>query len=89
MLPKFSDSNVSLLLPESIEDPQNLGQIIRTSECAGIDGLLISNHRTVGITDSVLQVSQGAFLNLPIYMVGNINQTLLSLKKDGQRLQNY
>ena len=83
-LPKdFDKENICLLIPEEIEDPQNLGQIIRTAECAGIDGLLISNHRTVGITDSVLQVSQGAFLNLPIYMIGNINQTLLSLKKEG------
>ena len=75
-LPKdFDKENICLLIPEEIEDPQNLGQIIRTAECAGIDGLLISNHRTVGITDSVLQVSQGAFLNLPIHMIGNINQT--------------
>ena len=79
----FGKENICLLIPEEIEDPQNLGQIIRTAECAGIDGLLISNHRTVGITDSVLQVSQGAFLNLPIYMIGNINQTLLTLKKEG------
>ena len=82
-LPKFSDKNTCLLIPERIEDPQNLGQIIRTSECAGIDGLLISENKTVGITNSVLQVSQGAFLNMPIYMIGNISQTLEMLKKEG------
>ena len=83
ILPKFSDSNISLLLPESIEDPQNLGQIIRTSECAGIDGILVPTNRSVGITDAVLQVSQGAFLNLPIYMIGNVSQMLAMLKKEG------
>ena len=82
-LPHFSGKNTCLLLPERIEDPQNLGQIIRTSECAGIDGLLISENRTVGITNSVLQVSQGAFLNMPIYMIGNISQTLETFKKEG------
>ena len=83
MLPQFSNQNICLLIPESIEDPQNLGQIIRTSECAGIDGILLSQHRSVGLTNSVLQVSQGAFLNLPIYNIGNISQTLKTLKKEG------
>jgi len=82
-LPEFLDKNICLLIPESIEDPQNLGQIIRTSECAGIDGLLLSQNRSVGITNSVLQVSQGAFLSLPIYTIGNISQVLITLKKEG------
>jgi predicted rRNA methylase len=83
LLPQFSSQNVCLLITESIEDPQNLGQIIRTSECAGINGLLLPQNRSVGITNSVLQVSQGAFLSLPIYTIGNISQTLLTLKKEG------
>tara|TARA_Y100001970_G_scaffold119876_1_gene148662 strand:+ start:267 stop:1013 length:747 start_codon:yes stop_codon:yes gene_type:complete len=82
-LPIFSDDNICLIIPESIEDPQNLGQIIRTSECAGINGILLSHNRTVGLTNSVFQVSQGAFLNCPIYMIGNIAQTLKMLKKEG------
>ena len=82
-IPKFLNNNVCLIIPDGIEDPQNLGQIIRTSECAGVDGILMPKNRTVGITDSVLQVSQGAFLNVPIHMIGNINQTLLTLKKEG------
>ena len=83
MLPQFLNQNICLLIPESIEDPQNLGQIIRTSECAGVDGILLPQHRSVGLTNSVLQVSQGAFLNLPIYNIGNISQTLKILKKEG------
>ena len=65
-MPQFLNKNTCLLIPERIEDPQNLGQIIRTSECGGIDGVLVSENRSVGITNSVLQVSQGAFLNIPI-----------------------
>lgn len=83
ILPQFSKKNTCLLIPDSIEDPQNLGQIIRTSECAGIDGLLLPQNRSVGITNSVLQVSQGAFLNMPIYNIGNISQTIAILKKEG------
>ena len=45
--------------------------------------ILISDNKTVGITNAVLQVSQGAFLNMPIYMIGNISQTLEMLKKEG------
>ena len=82
-LPQFKNENTCLLIPESIEDPQNLGQIIRTSECAGINGILLPQNRTVGLTSSVLQVSQGAFLNLPIYNIGNISQTISILKKEG------
>lgn len=82
-IPDYSSKNICLILPERIEDPQNLGQIIRTSECAGIDGILLSETKTVGITNTVLQVSQGAFLNLPIYKIGNIGQTINNLKKQG------
>ena len=82
-LPQFKNKNTCLLLPEGIEDPQNLGQIIRTSECAGINGILLTEHRSVGITNSVLQVSQGSFINMPIYKIGNINQTLEMLKNEG------
>ena len=82
-LPSFTKNNTCLLLTDSIEDPQNLGQIIRTSECAGIDGIMIPKNRSVGLTSTVLQVSQGAFLNLPLYNIGNVNQTLNFLKKEG------
>ena len=67
---------------DGIEDPQNLGQIIRTSECAGIDGIIISKHSNCGITDTVLQVSQGAFTQVPIHIVSNLNQTATQLKKE-------
>tara|TARA_B100000900_G_scaffold400190_1_gene403551 strand:- start:628 stop:1386 length:759 start_codon:yes stop_codon:yes gene_type:complete len=82
-LPSFESKNSCLILPERIEDPQNLGQIIRTSECAGVDGILLSSNKTAKISNVVLQVSQGAFLKMPIYKIGNICQTINNLKKDG------
>ena len=84
-IPDFTNisGNNCLLLLDQITDPQNLGQIIRTSECAGVSGIIIPKNNNVGITDAVLQVSQGAFVYQPIYECGNIHQTLLKLKDQG------
>ena len=83
-LPQFkNDKNIALLLGDQITDPQNLGQIIRTAECSGIDGLVIPDRGSAQITDSVLQVSQGAFISLPIYNCGNVQQTLQQFKDQG------
>ena len=71
------------LVIDNIEDPQNLGQIIRTAECANISGLLLPEHQSVQLTDAVLQVSQGAFIHLPIYKCGNLHHYLRTLKKEG------
>ena len=57
-------------------------EIFRTSECAGIDGIIITKHSSCGLTDTVLQVSQGAFTQLPIYIVNNLNQTASQLKNE-------
>ena len=71
-----------MLLLDRITDPQNLGQIIRTAECANITGLLLPEHQSVKLTDSVLQVSQGAFVHLPIFRCGNLHQQLREFKND-------
>ena len=80
---KMSKENECLLVADNLEDPQNLGQIIRTAECANITGLLLPEHQTVQLTDAVLQVSQGAFVHLPIFRCGNLHQQLSNLKKEG------
>ncbi len=83
-LPQFKDDkDIALLLGDQITDPQNLGQIIRTAEGSGIDGLIIPDRGSAQITDSVLQVSQGAFISLPIYNCGNVQQTLQQFKNEG------
>ena len=83
-LPKFSHKkSMCLLALDHIKDPQNLGQIIRTAECSGINGILLPKHHTAPVTNTVLQVSQGAFVNMNLYEVINLKQTLSRLKKDG------
>ena len=83
-LPSFTDQsgNIGLLILDRIEDPQNLGQIIRTAECAGIDGIIIPKHDSCAITDTVIQVSQGAFTQVSIYQVNNLHQTVTNLKDE-------
>ena len=80
---KMSIDNECLLVIDNLEDPQNLGQIIRTAECANITGLLLPEHQSVQLTDAVLQVSQGAFIHLPIFRCGNLHQQLRALKNEG------
>ena len=80
---KKTKTNICLLAMDNVEDPQNLGQIIRTAECAGLDGLILPERGGTQLTDAALQVSQGAFVTLPIYSCGNVQQTLQQLKDDG------
>ena len=78
----FTNQNTCLLILDQIEDPQNAGQIIRTSECAGIDGIVFPLHNSFKISDTVLNVSQGAFVGVPLYEVTNISRTIQDLKKN-------
>ena len=84
-LPSFGNGkrNMGFLLGDHISEPQKLGQIIRTAECAGLDGLILPERGGTQLTDAALQVSQGAFVTLPIYSCGNVQQTLQQLKDDG------
>ena len=78
----FTNQNTCLLILDQIEDPQNAGQIIRTSECAGIDGIVFPLHNSFKISDTVLNVSQGAFVGVPLYEVTNISRTIQELKEN-------
>lgn len=83
-LPDYSEKeSVCLLALDQIEDPQNFGQIIRTAECAGIDGIIFPKHHSATITGTVLQVSQGAFINMPLYEVTNLKIEFQRLKDAG------
>ena len=75
-----SKKHYSLLILDNIEDPQNFGQIIRTAECSGINGIIIPEHNSVGLTNTAIQVSQGAFIHIPIYKCVNINRLIMDLK---------
>ena len=76
-------NNGCYVILDSIKDPQNLGQIIRTSECAGTNGIILPERRSAKITSSVLQVSQGAFCNLDIIISKNIKYSINELKDMG------
>ena len=77
-VPSFekTSNNICLLAMDNLEDPQNLGQIVRTAECAGLNGIIIPEHGSVQVTNTVLQVSQGAFIHIPLYTCGNLHLQL-------------
>ncbi len=69
-----------VLVLDGVEDPHNLGAIIRTADAAGVDGLVIPERRAAGVTGTVTKVSAGATAHLPIAKVTNIARTLEELK---------
>lgn len=72
-----------IVIADGIEDPHNLGAIIRTAEAMGVRGLIIPQRRAVGITATVMKVAAGALENLPVARVVNLNKTLEKLKESG------
>ncbi|MEO5929392.1 MAG: 23S rRNA (guanosine(2251)-2'-O)-methyltransferase RlmB [Candidatus Kapaibacterium sp.] len=68
---------------DAVTDPHNVGAIIRSAECAGIDGLLIGKRDSSGITDVVMKTSSGAAKHLPIARASNIGDILLGLQQEG------
>jgi 23S rRNA (guanosine2251-2'-O)-methyltransferase len=72
-----------LLILDEIEDPQNLGALIRSAECAGVHGVIIPKHHSATINETVARTSAGASSHMPISRVTNIAQTLDELKSHG------
>lgn len=72
-----------LLLLDGIEDPHNLGAIIRSAHQAGAHGVIIPKNRAVGLNATVARVSAGAINYLPVARVTNLVQTMEFLKKQG------
>jgi 23S rRNA (guanosine2251-2'-O)-methyltransferase len=72
-----------ILLLDGIEDPHNLGAIIRCAECAGAHGIIIPKRHAVGITPTVYKSSAGAIEHMAIAKVSNIATTIEELKKKG------
>ena len=68
---------------DEISDPQNLGAIIRTAECAGAHGVIIPKRRSAGLTAIVAKTSAGAVAHVPVARVPNIPALLKDLKKQG------
>lgn len=72
-----------LILLDGIEDPHNLGAIMRTAECVGASGVVIPKKHSAGITDTVVKTSAGAVEYLPCVRVSNIAFTIDKLKEKG------
>ena len=72
-----------IVIAERIEDPHNLGAMIRSSECMGVHGIIIPKRRAVGITETVAKVSAGAIEHMLVSRVNNINDTIEYLKEKG------
>ncbi|MBI4220067.1 MAG: 23S rRNA (guanosine(2251)-2'-O)-methyltransferase RlmB [Chloroflexi bacterium] len=72
-----------IVVLDGIEDPQNLGAIIRTLECAGGHGVVIAERRAVGVTPGVIRASAGATEHVKVARVTNLARTLDQLKEAG------
>ena len=72
-----------IILLDNIEDPHNLGAIIRTANLAGVHGVIIPKHRAVGLTATVAKTSAGALNYTPVAKVANLGQTIDELKEKG------
>jgi len=72
-----------LLILDGIEDPHNLGSILRVAECGGVHGVIIPRHRSVTVNDTVIKVSAGAAAHVKVAKVTNISDTIEELKQKG------
>lgn len=72
-----------LVLLDGVEDPHNLGAIIRSAYCLGAHGVIIGSRRAAQLNQTVMKTSAGAAARLPVARVTNLNQTVDGLKKAG------
>ena len=80
---KSKNEDVFILILDGIEDPHNLGSIIRTAETAGVHGIIIPKRRTVTVNSTVAKVSAGAVEHMKIARVTNISDAIEELKQAG------
>lgn len=81
---EFNDDESSVIIMlDHLEDPHNLGAIIRTCEAAGVSGIIIPKDRSVEVTSTVMKTSAGALENVKIAQVINLGQTIKKLKEKG------
>ena len=91
-VPDFTYDDISILLEKEeafvvlldhLEDPHNLGAIIRTCEAAGVDGIILPKDRSVMVTPVVIKTSAGAISNMKICLVTNVVETIKQFQKNG------
>lgn len=80
---KAKDEDPFIVILDGIEDPHNLGAIIRTCETAGVHGVIIPKRRSASVNSTVVKVSEGATTYVKIARVTNLNDTISKLKDAG------
>jgi 23S rRNA (guanosine2251-2'-O)-methyltransferase len=75
------DDDTLIVVLDGIEDPQNLGAILRVAECSGSDGVIIPERRAVGLTETVAKASAGAIEYVKVAKVPNLNRLIADLKQ--------
>ncbi len=85
VLKRAADAQEDLLVVvlDGIEDPQNLGSVIRSAEAAGAHGIIIPRHRAAGLTAAVARASAGAVAHLPVVQVTNLVRCVKTLQEEG------
>jgi 23S rRNA (guanosine2251-2'-O)-methyltransferase len=73
----------TIVILDHLEDPHNLGAIVRTAEASGVDGIILPINRSVSVNETVMKTSVGALSNVKICQVTNLMNTIKSLKKNG------
>ena len=82
-LAKSKNEQPFIVIADGIEDPHNLGSIIRSSECGGVHGIIIGKNRQVAVTDTVIKVAEGAAEYVKVARVTNINDAIREIKERG------
>ena len=80
---KKNEKGGFIVLCDGIEDVHNLGSILRVAECAGADGVVIPKSGSASVTEAVIRISAGAAEHIKVAKVGNLNQTVETLQKNG------
>lgn len=80
---KERNHDAFVVLLDGIEDPHNLGAIIRTCECAGVDGIIIPKLHACQVNETAIRTSAGAISNVKIARVTNLKEAIDTLKKNG------
>ena len=72
-----------IVVLDGVEDPHNLGSILRVCDCGGVDGVIIPKNRAVNVNDTVLRTSAGAASHVKVAKVTNVNSAIEYLQKNG------
>ncbi|HEY8424340.1 MAG TPA: 23S rRNA (guanosine(2251)-2'-O)-methyltransferase RlmB [Clostridia bacterium] len=70
-----------IVILDGVEDPHNLGSVLRVAECAGVHGVIIPRHRSASVNETVIKVSAGAAAHIKVAKVTNVNDAIRRLKE--------